>query len=161
MAKETIVRLIDDVDGTTAETTVQFTWSGVGYSIDLSSKNVRAFQAAVEPWVKAATRITASRKQAAKKATPHLPKLDLAGIRGWAVANGHKVADRGRIPTVVIDAYHAAQHTLVDRAAATSERKPPAKKASAKKAPAKKSPAKIAAAKKVAPRKAAATTSTK
>jgi hypothetical protein len=156
MAKETIVRLIDDVDGTTAETTVQFTWSGVAYEIDVSSKNARAFEAAVEPYVKAATRITAGRKQLAKKATPHLPKLDLAAIREWAVANGHKVASRGRIPAIVIDAYHAAQRPLADRAAPAPARKAPARKATAKKTAAKK-----AAPRKTAPRKAAAKKSTK
>ncbi|WP_443083140.1 Lsr2 family DNA-binding protein [Variovorax sp. PBS-H4] len=31
----------------------------------------------------------------------------MAQIRAWAVENGHEVADRGRPPQVVLDAYYA------------------------------------------------------
>jgi hypothetical protein len=39
MATETFTRLIDDLDDTKAERTVDFAWDGVWYSIDLSKMN--------------------------------------------------------------------------------------------------------------------------
>lgn len=164
MARKTVVQVVDDVDGTTAETTIRFTWSGVAYEIDLSAKNARAFEAAVEPYLKAATRVTTGRRRSTRKATPQRPTLDFAAIRAWALDNGHKIADRGRVPTLIIDAYHAAQHVVDDRATATPARQTPANKTVRKSAAARKAASRTAtkhnaSAKKAAPRKAAAKTS--
>ncbi|MFI1606921.1 hypothetical protein ACH4YN_33050 [Streptomyces griseofuscus] len=38
-------------------------------------------------------------------------KEELAGIRAWARANGHQVADRGNPAKAVLDAYDAAHRT--------------------------------------------------
>ncbi len=155
MARETIVQLIDDTDGSKADRTVRFSWGGTSYQIDLSAKNARAFEAAIQPYIKAGTRAPAGRSAGRRSSRA---KLDIAGIREWAAKNGHNVSSRGRIPSIVLEAYHAAQHAVSEitepatRSAAVA-RKAPAKKAVARKAPAKKAAARKAPAKKAVARK--------
>lgn len=43
-----------------------------------------------------------------RRASP-TPRYDQAAVRAWARDHGHTVADRGSIPTPVIDAWRAAQ----------------------------------------------------
>lgn len=54
MAKQTITRLTDDLDGTEAEATVRFGWEGVAYEIDLTAEHAAAFAAAIQPYRDAA-----------------------------------------------------------------------------------------------------------
>jgi pyruvate/2-oxoglutarate dehydrogenase complex dihydrolipoamide acyltransferase (E2) component len=159
MAKQTVVQLVDDLDGSPATSTVRFGWSGSDYQIDLSSENARAFEAAIAPYLSAAKRVTAARRGGRRQAAA-AKIVDLAAVRAWALSNGHKVSSRGRIPAIVLDAYHATQHAVAELAASpVPPPGPPAKKAAAKKA----APATKAAAKKAAPaakapaKKAAAT----
>jgi Lsr2 len=167
MAKQTVVQLIDDLDGSPARSTVRFGWSGSDYQIDLSSENARAFEAAIAPYLSAAKRVTAARRGGRRQAAAKV--VDLAAVRAWALSNGHKVSRRGRIPAVVLDAYHATQRAVAELGAspvpppdapatkAAPARKAPAKKAApARKAPARKAPATKAAVKKAAAKKAPA-----
>jgi Lsr2 len=179
--KETIVRLVDDIDGGAADETVTFTFDGVAYEIDLSRKNAKALKNAVAPFIGSARKAGGARTVAKKTPARAAAKLDLAAIREWAVTNGHAISNRGRIPAAVVDAFHAFQSgvqadpaTPAKTTAATksaparkSARKVPAKKTAAAnkavaKAPAKKAavkkaaPAKKVTAKKVAPKKVAA-----
>lgn len=149
MAKETVTRLIDDIDGTDAVSTIQFTWSAVAYEIDLSEKNRREFEQALAKYVAAAHRVSGSaRRLPASKALTRkadsAPKLNLEELRAWAKDNGHKVADRGRIPAAVVEAFHAAKSAITETIAPeTAPSKAPAGKAPAK-APARRAPAKKA-----------------
>jgi hypothetical protein len=143
MAKKTLVQLIDDIDGSKADTTVRFAWGGTQYEIDLSNKNARAFDAAIDPYVKVATRAPASGRVAGRRSSTS--RADLSDIRAWAAKNGHSVASRGRIPSSVIDAYRsstgASNGTAPAKAPATRvvARKAPARKAAARKVSARKS----------------------
>jgi len=67
MAKETITRLTDDLDGSGATTTVRFSWEGVGYEIDLSAGNAQSFQAAVEPYLMAGRRVSRTVKRSPRR----------------------------------------------------------------------------------------------
>lgn len=145
MARETVTRLIDDIDGSPARVTIQFAVNNVEYSIDLSSENARMFEKSVEPYITAGRRIGTSRparKRTATAAGFSRSKLDLAAIRDWAIREGHTVADRGRIPSVVIEAFHAAENAVAHTLAA------PAMQATT--GASKKAPARSEAAKKVA-----------
>ncbi|MDQ1735389.1 MAG: hypothetical protein QOH56_1640 [Pseudonocardiales bacterium] len=145
MARETVTRLIDDIDGSPARVTIQFAVNNVEYSIDLSSENARMFEKSVEPYITAGRRIStarAARKKATSTAGFSRSRLDLAAIRDWAIREGHNVADRGRIPGVVIEAFHAAENAVTHTLAA------PALQATA--GASKKAPARSEAAKKVA-----------
>lgn len=110
MAKQTVVTeiLVDDLDGTPGERTVNFTWDGVSYEIELSKKNAVAFEKALKPYLDAARRIRGTRSRRAVAARSG--KRDLTAIREWAAKNGFEVSARGRIASTVIDAYEAANN---------------------------------------------------
>ncbi|WP_381805589.1 histone-like nucleoid-structuring protein Lsr2 [Streptomyces niveus] len=66
---------------------------------------------------KASTRAAASPTSAAAP-TPISTrnKKQLAAIRTWARANGHQVADQGRVPQAIVDAYDAAHQAPTTKA---------------------------------------------
>ena len=110
MAKQTVVTelLVDDLDGSTADRTINFTWDGTAYEIELSKKNAVAFEKAMRPYVDAARRARGGRSR--RSSTARGGKRDLSAIREWAAQNGFDVSARGRIASSVIDAYEAASH---------------------------------------------------
>lgn len=110
MAKQTVVTelLVDDLDGSTADRTVYFSWDGTSYEIELSKRNAVAFEKAVKPYVDAARRTRSSGGRARRAANSRSGKRDLSAIRDWASQNGFEVSARGRIASSVIDAYEAA-----------------------------------------------------
>jgi hypothetical protein len=57
MAVRIIESLIDDLDGTPADTTILFGVGGKRYEIDLSTENAEHFHALLEPFVEAARRV--------------------------------------------------------------------------------------------------------
>jgi hypothetical protein len=65
-------------------------------------------------------------------------------VRAWARSNGYDVADRGRLPAEITDAYLAAQGDGKGAKATTPAKPAAAKKAAAKKPAARKAPAKKA-----------------
>ena len=113
MAKETITRLIDDLDGGTAERTVVFGWDGQTYEIDLSKKNITGLEKALKPYLTVArTSRTAAGRPARRVGRPRSGQAkrgNLQEIREWARAHGHAVSDRGRIASSVIEAYEASE----------------------------------------------------
>jgi hypothetical protein len=107
MAKKvlTIVELTDDLDGGKADRTVQFTWDGVSYEIDLSKRNATVLEKAMKPYVDAARKVKRSGRTSSARGAA---RSDLGAVRQWARANGHSVSDRGRIPRAVLEAYDAS-----------------------------------------------------
>jgi hypothetical protein len=110
MAKQTVVTelLVDDLDGSTADRTINFTWDGTSYEIELSKRNAQAFERAIKPYVDAARKARGGRGRRAVGGRGG--KRDLAAIREWAAQNGFDVSARGRIASSVIDAYEAANN---------------------------------------------------
>ena len=115
MAKTTIVQVSDDLDGSANAIEVRFAFEGPEYAIDLSSKNRKALEKALRPYVEAGTRVSGRRSGATRSARSKRsgnsgnPTVDLAAVRAWAKENGHQVSDRGRLPKAVLDAYSASQ----------------------------------------------------
>lgn len=115
MATETITRLIDDLDGGTAERTVTFSWDGRSYEIDLNKKNSAAFDKIMKPYLDAAHTPSAPSRAPSKRAargastTGAGRRTDLGAIREWARAHGHEVSDRGRVSASIVEAYEAAR----------------------------------------------------
>ena len=108
MAKTTVVTLTDDLDGTKADRTVSFGWSGTTYEIDLSKKNASALEKALSPYLGAAHK--ANRVSATTRRRSSAPaKHDLAAVRAWAKENGFEVSDRGRLSSTIVDAYNASR----------------------------------------------------
>ncbi|GLY08478.1 MULTISPECIES: Lsr2 family protein [Actinoplanes] len=114
MAKKTITLLTDDLDGSTADRTVEFSLDGVNYTIDLSDSNAGKLRKALEPYLGAGTRL--GRTAAINRRSPVASSSSGGGstrdrnqaIREWAAKNGHQLAERGRIPSGVVEAFDAA-----------------------------------------------------
>jgi hypothetical protein len=108
MARITQVRLLDDLDGSEAAATVSFALDGRQYQLDLSEKNAGRLRDALAPFVASARRGGGRRASGGGPKMSQRPATDrerTAAIREWARQHGHQVADRGRIPSTVIEAY--------------------------------------------------------
>ena len=110
MAKHTTVTLIDALDGSEADEQVDFAIDGKSYEIDLSSANSSRLREALAPFVSAARRSGGRRSSggsgAAAATRPSTDREQNQAIREWAVAQGMKISERGRIPSNVLEAYH-------------------------------------------------------
>ena len=121
MAKQYVIELTDDIDGTAiAEGTgesISFSVNGVDYSIDLEDKNATEFHRKRDYSIQHAERVGGRQR---KPATPRPSAVaesapstrrgpeQTRAIREWANANGYTVNSRGRIPAEVVEAYDAA-----------------------------------------------------
>ena len=111
MAQIREIRLIDDLDGDTADETVEFGIDGKNYEIDLSKTNAERLRDALASYVAAARRAGGGRRRGASAGSaparrPSIDREQNQAIRDWARKRGMKVSDRGRIPAEVLDAYH-------------------------------------------------------
>jgi hypothetical protein len=113
MAQKVTVTLVDDLDGSEAEETVEFGLDGASYQIDLSEDNAERLRDALAEYVDHARRSggrkrSPSRPAAGRPARPaSADREQNQAIRAWARKQGMKVSDRGRIPSEVIDAYNS------------------------------------------------------
>jgi hypothetical protein len=113
MAQKVTVTLVDDLDGTEAEETVEFGLDGASYQIDLSEDNAERLRDALAEYVEHARRSGGRKRAAARPAAGRPVRPATAdreqnqAIRAWARKQGMKVSDRGRIPSEVIDAYNS------------------------------------------------------
>jgi hypothetical protein len=110
MAKQIVTLLTDDLDGSEADSTVEFGLDGVSYTIDLSEKNAGKLRKALEPYLAVASRVrnTAGRIPARGVTPPARANRDQnQAIREWAGRNGFEVSERGRIPSSVVEAFHS------------------------------------------------------
>jgi hypothetical protein len=105
VAQKTQILYVDDIDGTEAEGTVRFGYSGVDYEIDLNSTHTEEFAKAIAPYLEAARKLPARR---AGRGTARPVRHNQSDVREWARAQGLKVSDRGRIPAEVMSQYEAA-----------------------------------------------------
>jgi hypothetical protein len=115
MARQVITTLIDDLDGKKADRTVEFALDGTAYTIDLSEANAGKLRKALDPFISAGTRVGRGGISRGPRHIGAVASGRTAGsrdenkaIRDWAVANGHQISERGRIPQSVSDAYRAA-----------------------------------------------------
>lgn len=98
---------IDDLDGSTnGVETISFSLGKDHYEIDLGPENKAQLTDALAPFIDHARR---ARKTTLKRTT-NAEQKRRKEIRQWAQNNGHTIADNGRIPADIIDAYHAAPH---------------------------------------------------
>lgn len=112
MAQKVTVSLVDDLDGSQAEETVEFGLDGAMYQIDLSGDNAERLRESLAEYVDHARRAGGRRRGAGRAPAPRAPRgasVDRAqnqAIREWARKQGMNVSNRGRIPADVLDAYH-------------------------------------------------------
>lgn len=115
MAQKVNVQLVDDVDGSEAESTIEFGLDGVHYAIDLSAENAAQLRDSLATYLAHARR-TGGRKRRGAKTQPSQAAAASAAdrrrnqaIREWAREQGMEVSDRGRIPAEIVEAYDKAQ----------------------------------------------------
>ena len=113
MAKETVTKLIDDLDGGEAHETVKFALDGQTYEIDLSSKNASKLRNALAPYLDSAKRLHVRTGASIGRVGGRGPRAGAVGdreqnqaIRAWAQRRGLEVAPRGRIKQDVVELYH-------------------------------------------------------
>ena len=111
MALKEITQYFDDIDQTPLTenevNVVRFGLGGNSYVMDLSEENARRFREMLEPYVQVARRermTTTTRRRGTT--TPRNSRA--AQIRQWAQEQGKEVADRGKIPAEIVEAYNAA-----------------------------------------------------
>ena len=105
LKKTQVTELIDDIDGTPADTSVNFSVGGIPYVIDLSEANLREFQAALAPYIQHGRR-AAARKP--RSAAGRAKRQNAAVSRAGGIEKGYLKSARGRLGQTVIDAYEAA-----------------------------------------------------
>jgi hypothetical protein len=110
MAKQTTVRFVDDLDGSEASGTFDFSLEGRQYQVDLSDKNAAKLRDALAPFIDVARKTggRGRRTQRQTDAPARSSREATHAIRQWAREHGHKVSDRGRISKTVMEAYKAA-----------------------------------------------------
>jgi hypothetical protein len=110
MAQETVVVLVDDLDGEPADTTVRFGLDSREYELDLTEANAQALREAFARYIRAARRTSGGRRASAPAEKPAKPfqGFDPAAVRAWAAGNGYTVSPRGRIRAEVLEAFRAA-----------------------------------------------------
>lgn len=105
MALKTIVELVDDIDGSTADATVRFSVEGVDYEIDLSNENINELHNDFAKWIAAARRVGGRARRGSEM--PQMPNRT-AQVREWAIANNYEVSARGRVPAEIFEAFDKA-----------------------------------------------------
>ena len=112
MAKETITRLVDDLDGGAAHETVKFGLDGQLYEIDLSSKNAKKLRNELAAYMEGGSRVSHRRTRtgapavgARGRSSTVAGKDQNRAVREWAQRKGFDVAARGRIRQDIIEEY--------------------------------------------------------
>lgn len=114
MAQKVTVQLVDDVDGSEAESTVEFSLDGVSYAIDLSADNAAELRDHLATYTANARRTGGRKRRGGKartgKSAPNTTDRERnQAIREWAREQGMQVSDRGRIPAEIVEAYDKAK----------------------------------------------------
>jgi hypothetical protein len=100
VAQQVLVKLVDDVDGSTADETVELALDGKSYELDLSNANAGRLRDALAPYVAAARRAGGARRASAppqQSSGTGRSREETQEIREWLRSNGYTVSDRGRI----------------------------------------------------------------
>jgi hypothetical protein len=108
------VVLTDDLDGSEATQTLNYTVDGQEYEIDLSEENIQRFHEALEPFVSKSRQVerqaapTRRSRGDGRRRSSGSGRDDIPQIRAWAESQGMDVSARGRVKKEIIDAYDEA-----------------------------------------------------
>ena len=111
MAKRTVTVTTDDIDGSEASQSVEFSYRGKSYEIDLNDEHAEEFDEIMAPYIKAAessrsgSRSSEARGGRRSSSSSSHSDVDPKQVRAWAEANGVAVSPRGRISASVIEQY--------------------------------------------------------
>lgn len=106
MAQRVQILLEDDLDGSEATETVNFSLDGKSYEIDLSAKNSAQLRDDFAKWIGHARTVRGRGRVVPGRSVAG--RTDLNKVREWGRKNGFKVSDRGRVSAEVQEAYARA-----------------------------------------------------
>ena len=127
-AQRTIGFAFDDEDGNRSE-----------YKVELCARHIAQFVGALQQWVDMARvedtvkgtgrgrsrpRNVLSARQSVSRAPARRGPEQVAAIRTWARAHGYTVADKGRIPAEIEEAYNRKGSTSTDTRATSGDANP-------------------------------------
>jgi hypothetical protein len=109
VAQRVITQLVSDLSGDEIASgkgeTIEFSYRGVSYSIDLTDKEAAGFDKAIATYLEHASKTGGRRKSAGGDSKSDYSAKD---VRAWAKAQKIDVPERGRIPGEVVEKYKAA-----------------------------------------------------
>jgi nucleoid-associated protein Lsr2 len=105
VVSKVITRIEDDLDGSEAAETVQFSVDGVEYEIDLSKANADKFRNSFGDYISHSRKVGGGRRG---RKSASSDGVDIRAVRKWAASNGIEVSTRGRVPADIIERYRAA-----------------------------------------------------
>ncbi len=111
MARKLETVFIDDLDGSTADTTIRFGLDGAEYEIDLNTAHAEQFRKATGRYIEAARKAGSSARQAARSSSRRSSAStgpSSSAVREWAKDQGYEVKERGRIPAELVVKFQAA-----------------------------------------------------
>lgn len=89
--------------------TVEITIGGERRKLDLCADHLAELRKAMRPWLRQATAKGGARKSGRPSQKGTARSSDAAVVRAWALEQGYALAERGRIPTDVREAFSAAR----------------------------------------------------
>jgi hypothetical protein len=105
--RKTIMVLEDDLDGSEASETLNFSVDGAEYEIDLNGDHANELRSALSRYTNVARKVTSGRgRPVARKSSGAV--TDAKAIRMWATDKGLQVNTRGRIQADIVEKYLAA-----------------------------------------------------
>ena len=106
MAKRVITTLEDDLDGSEAIETINFSIDGTEYEIDLNDAHATELRGALNKYTSVARKTTGRARPARKPGG--IGGTDTKAVRAWAIENGIAISSRGRVQADVVARYEAA-----------------------------------------------------
>jgi hypothetical protein len=104
MAQRVITQLVSDLSGDEIAAgkgeSIEFSYRGASYSIDLTDKEAAGFDKAIALYLEHATKTGGRRRSAGSKGD-----YSAKDVRVWAKGQGIDVPERGRIPGEILEQY--------------------------------------------------------
>ncbi|MUL77062.1 Lsr2 family protein [Mycobacterium sp. CBMA226] len=111
MAKRYSTTWTDDLDGSPAAETIEFSIDGVTYAIDLSDANALRMRGTFEPYIRVARKASRRRVRTnwrLEQPSFEEPPISHQRVRAWLRMNGHDVGSRGRLSKDLLRRYEVA-----------------------------------------------------
>jgi len=102
MAQKVHVLLVDDIDGSDADETIQFGLDGTHYEIDLNGDHAQELRGQLSRYVKSARKVTGPVGRPARVRRINANDAKNKEIRDWARERHLDVNERGRIPGNIV-----------------------------------------------------------
>jgi hypothetical protein len=123
MAQKIEVKFLDDIDGSEAIGTLEFTWEGTTIQVDLNQEHMEEYNHVFE-YLKSIGRVVSKAKRAPYGSKKGQGSSDTGKIREWLRAKGHQISDRGRIPNRLMEEYHQGQNVAQESTQTPEPAKP-------------------------------------